>query len=161
MSARQLVLRQRAELLHALCCGGSSEGLESVLDLLLSWGMLFWEDYQNVRVPGCALCADTRVLLDLVYTKGDETCLLLLVAFKQLLSCLIATTPVRERRRLKVMHPPIHNPTKPVRRLIDRIEGALEFLLNTGSFTPSDCDEVQLLVFTPSQQVTNRTLRPV
>ena len=30
-------------------------------------------------------------------------------------SCLIATTPVRarERRRLKVMRPPIHNPTKP------------------------------------------------
>ena len=83
MSARQLVLRQRAELLNALCCGGSSEGLESVLDLLLSWGMLFWEDYQNVLVPCRSLCANTRVLLDLVYTKGDETCRLLLAAFKQ------------------------------------------------------------------------------
>ncbi|XP_038849560.1 nucleotide-binding oligomerization domain-containing protein 2 isoform X2 [Salvelinus namaycush] len=167
MSARQLVLRQRAELLGALCCGGSSEGLESVLDLLLSWGMLFWEDYQNVRVPGRALCANTRVLLDLVYTKGDETCQLLLAAFKQVLpeaqraglsfgNCRTADLE-NTRDDTKELHGTAIQTLQTdrpglVRRLKDHIEGALEVLLHTGSFTPSDCDEVQLLVYTPSQQ---------
>ncbi|KAJ7994908.1 hypothetical protein DPEC_G00254390 [Dallia pectoralis] len=164
MTAQQLILRQRGELLSALCCGGSSEGLESVLDLLMAWGVLAWEDYQSTRLPGSlALCARTRELLDLVYIKGDVACRMFLAAFKQVLpdaqkaginfgnSCIVDLEvqnelPCRAIQTLQADRPSL------VRKLRGSIEGALEVLLDTGSFTPLDCDGVQLPVYTPSQQ---------
>ncbi|XP_026150047.1 nucleotide-binding oligomerization domain-containing protein 2 isoform X2 [Mastacembelus armatus] len=52
MFAQDLVLKQRTEILHALCSSGSTEHLEKVLDILLAQGELTWEDYHNLRIPG-------------------------------------------------------------------------------------------------------------
>uniref|UniRef100_A0A8C7VY14 PPFIA binding protein 1b n=1 Tax=Oncorhynchus mykiss TaxID=8022 RepID=A0A8C7VY14_ONCMY len=55
-----------------------------------------------------------------------------------LLSCLIATTPVRarERRWLKVMRPPIHNPTKPHCFLTQRASNPEASRTNVSEETP-------------------------
>ena len=55
-----------------------------------------------------------------------------------LLSCLIATTPVRarERRRLKTMRPPKHNPTKPHCFLTQRASNPEASRTNVSEETP-------------------------
>jgi len=85
MSAPELVLTRRAEIVHALCSGGSAEPLEQVLDLLLSRGQLQEEEYHSVQAPGRALYACARQLLDLVSAKGADACALLCAALAQAL----------------------------------------------------------------------------
>ncbi|KAI4891462.1 hypothetical protein NFI96_012354 [Prochilodus magdalenae] len=153
MSGQQLLLRQRAELLEALCCGGTSEPLDCVLDLLLSWGTLVWEDYQCVRGPAKPLCSNARDLLDLVYTKGDEACCLLLAAFEQVLPEAQKAGLCFGKSYSHVIQALLTDRPALVRRVRDRIDGALDALMEAGSFTSKDCDEVLLPVYTPSQKV--------
>lgn len=163
MTAQELVLRQRAELLRALCSNGSAEGLNSVLDLLLAQGALVWEDYQNVLLPGRALYTNARQLLDLVYTKGVDACGQFLAALSQVLpeaqrvglcfgECCIDLEDTWEPSGTATQTLLTDRPSLIV-SLRGCIEGALRVLLETGSFTSTDCDEVQLPVLTPSQQV--------
>ncbi|KAL2088379.1 hypothetical protein ACEWY4_015278 [Coilia grayii] len=161
MSAQQLVLRQRAELVRTLCCGGTSEPLESVLDLLLSWGAFVWEDYLNVCGPGKALCSRTRELLDLTYSKGDSACSSLLTAFSHVLpdaqknnlnlgafcavqnaqeTPLCATLTLLSDRRVLVA------------KLRNCVTEALDVLVQKGLLTSPECEEIQLPVYTASQQ---------
>lgn len=162
MNTTELVLRQRAELVRALCCGGTSEGLESILDLLLSWGVLVWEDYLSVCVGGKALSYRTRELLDLVYSKGDTACGLLLAAFSQVLpdaqknnlsfgECSADKnylgTPISATQKLLNDRPGL------VTKLRNCVEGALDVLFEQGFLTSSECEEIQLPVYTSSQQV--------
>ncbi|KAL0188883.1 hypothetical protein M9458_015982, partial [Cirrhinus mrigala] len=77
MSAQQLVLKQRAELL--------TEPLDCVLDLLLAWEVLIWEDYLSIRVAEKPLYSNVRQLLDVVYEKGEDACSLLLAVMNQVL----------------------------------------------------------------------------
>lgn len=165
MCAQQLVLRQRTELLGALCCGGTSEPLDSVLDLLLSWDVLVWEDYHNVQGPAKPLCSKTRDLLDLVYTKGEEACSLLLAAFDQVLPeaqkaglCFgksisgrkdIKKTPSSASEALLIDRPTL------VKKIRDHLDGVLDALMKAGCFTSQDCDEVLLPIYTRSQKVSN------
>ncbi|KAL7831217.1 hypothetical protein SRHO_G00307200 [Serrasalmus rhombeus] len=163
MSGQQLVLKQRAELLGALCCGGTAEPLDCVLDLLLSWGILVWEDYQIIQGSARPLCSNARDLLDLVYGKGEEACCLLLAAFEQVLpeaqkaglyfgkansvGSYGKWTPTTSSQALLTDRPAL------VRKLRDHIDGALDALLEAGCFISKDCDEVLLPVYTPSQKV--------
>lgn len=165
MCAQQLVLRQRTELLGALCCGGTAEPLDSVLDLLLSWDVLVWEDYHNIQGSSKPICSKTRELLDLVYTKGDDACSLLLAAFNQVLPeaqkvglCFgkvnstqrdIKKTPTSACEALLIDRPAL------VKKIRDHLDGVLDALVEAGCFTSQDCDEVQLPVYTPSQKVSN------
>ncbi|XP_076143041.1 nucleotide-binding oligomerization domain-containing protein 2 isoform X1 [Alosa pseudoharengus] len=161
MSA-QLVLRQRAELVQALCCGGTQEGLESILDLLLSCGALVWEDYLSVCVAGKTLCCRTRELLDLVYSKGEIACCHLLAAFSQVL-------PDAQKNNLSfgkcsdVQHFQEMPTSATLTLLSDRpgmvtklrhcVDGALDVLFEQGFLTSSECEGIQLPVYTSSQQV--------
>uniref|UniRef100_A0A8B9J9Y8 Nucleotide binding oligomerization domain containing 2 n=1 Tax=Astyanax mexicanus TaxID=7994 RepID=A0A8B9J9Y8_ASTMX len=163
MSGQQLVLRQRTELLGALCCGGTVEPLDCVLDLLLSWGVIVWEDYLSVREPAKPLCSSARELLDLVYNKGEESCLLLLSAFKQVLPdaqkaglCFgksFAAGKDAKRTSTNASQTLMTDRPALVRKIRDHIDGVLEALVNAGCFTSKDCDEVMLPVYTPSQKV--------
>lgn len=170
MCAQQLVLRQRAELLGRLCCGGTAEPLDSVLDLLLSWDVLVWEDYHNVQGLTIPLCSKTRELLDLVYNKGEEACSLLLAAFDQVLPesqkaglCFgkgnsgrtdIKRTPKSATEALLIDRPAL------VKKIQDHLDGVLDALMDAGCFTSQDCDEVLLPVYTCSQKVSNRSDQP-
>uniref|UniRef100_A0AAU7YF16 NOD2 n=1 Tax=Tachysurus fulvidraco TaxID=1234273 RepID=A0AAU7YF16_TACFU len=163
MCAKQLVLRQRTELLGALCCGFTAEPLDCVIDLLLSWDVLIWEDYHNVQCLTKPLCSKTRDLLDLVYTKGEQACSLLLAAFDQVLPeaqkaglCLgkghlklgdSKKTPTSAIEALLVDRPAL------VKKIRDHVDGVLDALMEAGCFTSQDCDEVMLPVYTLSQKV--------
>ncbi|XP_030622080.1 nucleotide-binding oligomerization domain-containing protein 2 [Chanos chanos] len=163
MSALQLVLKQRPALLRALCCGGTSEPFECVLDLLLSRGILVWEDYQSVQIPTRPLTSNVRDLLDLVYTKGEEACSLLLAAVGQVLpeaqkadlsfgkfSSMILDSRGPSTRSIQTL---LADRPALVQNCREHIDGALEVLLETGCLSTKDCDEIQLPVYTPSQQV--------
>lgn len=163
MFVQELVLKQRTEILHALCSSGSAEHLERVLDILLAQGELIWEDYQNIQVPGRALYTNARQLLDLVYTKGVDTCGLFLAALKQVLpeeqgaglSFSGRCSNLEEKKEYQTTSTQTLLTQRPslVSQLQGCIDGALEALVISGHFTSADCDEVRLPIHTPSQQV--------
>nr|XP_019935411.1 PREDICTED: nucleotide-binding oligomerization domain-containing protein 2 [Paralichthys olivaceus] len=162
MFAQELVLKQRTEILHALCSSGSAERLERVLDLLLAQGELVWEEYQNIQVPGRALYTNARHLLDLVYTKGVDTCEIFLTALKKVVpeeqgaafsssgGCLDlekkGACQSTATQTLLIRRPSL------IGKLQDCIDGALEALTVSGNFTSEDCDDIRLPIHTPSQQ---------
>ncbi|KAM7423730.1 hypothetical protein PAMA_000208 [Pampus argenteus] len=162
MFAQELVLKQRAQILHALCSSGSAEHLERVLDVLLAQGELIWEDYQNIQVQGRALYTNVRQLLDLVYTKGVATCEFFLAALKQVLpeaqragisfsgGCSNLVT-IEESQNTST-HTLLTQRPSLVSKLQSCIDGALEALVESGHFTSGDCDEVLLPVHPPSHQ---------
>uniref|UniRef100_A0A9J7YAF6 Nucleotide-binding oligomerization domain containing 2 n=1 Tax=Cyprinus carpio carpio TaxID=630221 RepID=A0A9J7YAF6_CYPCA len=161
MSTPQLILKQRAELLAVLCGGGSAEPLDCVLDLLLAWEVLVWEDYLSIQVAEKALNYKVRQLLDVVYDKGEDACSCLLAAMNQVLpeeqkaglcfgeECAVVGKNRPDTATLTLL---ADRPVL-VRKLRDNIDGALNVLLTTDCFTIKDCDVVQLPVYTPSQQV--------
>ncbi|KAM9366861.1 nucleotide-binding oligomerization domain-containing protein 2 [Symphorus nematophorus] len=162
MFAQELVLKRRTEILHALCSSGSAEHLERVLDVLLAQGELTWEDYQNIQVPGRALYANARQLLDLVYTKGVDTCGVFFAAFKQVLpeaqgvglsfSGCCSNLEEKEEFQSTFTQTLVTQRPNLVSKLQGRTDGALEALVKSGHFTSADCDEVRLPIHTPSQQ---------
>ncbi|XP_033474347.1 nucleotide-binding oligomerization domain-containing protein 2 [Epinephelus lanceolatus] len=162
MFVQELVLKQRTEILHALCSSGSAEHLEQVLDILLSQGELIWEDYQNVQVPGRALYTNARQLLDLVRAKGVDTCELFLAALKQVLpeaqradlsfsGCCLNLEEKKEYQSTSTQTLLTQRPSL-VNKLQGCIDGALNALVTSEYFTSADCDEVRLPIHTPSQQ---------
>ncbi|XP_028812163.1 nucleotide-binding oligomerization domain-containing protein 2 [Denticeps clupeoides] len=162
MSAQKLVLSQRAELVQALSRGGTAEGVDCVLDLLISWGVLLWEDYVCACVANKPLSTRTRDLLDLVYEKGERACELLLCAFCQVLpeaqktglefgKCVSVVKDDREPSTMATETLLCHRPFL-VSRLRDHVDGALEHLLGRGCLTSADREEIQLPVYTSSQQ---------
>ncbi|XP_070819249.1 nucleotide-binding oligomerization domain-containing protein 2 [Chaetodon trifascialis] len=162
MFVQELVLKQRTEILHALCSSGSAENLERVLDILLAEGELIWEDYQNIQVPGRALYTNARQLLDLVYTKGVETCGFFLAALKQVLpeaqefglslSGCCSYLEEKEDHQSTSAQTLLSQRPSLVSKLQGCIDGALEALIVSGHFTSADCNEVRLPIHTPSQQ---------
>lgn len=162
MFVQELVLKQRAEILHALCSSGSAEHLERVLDILLAQEALIWEDYQNIQVPGRALYTNARQLLDLVYTKGVDSCGLLLAALKQVLpeeqgtglsfSGWCSNLEEKEEYQSSSTQTLVTQRPSLVSKLQGCIDGALKTLVGSGHFTSAECDEVRLPIHTPSQQ---------
>ncbi|XP_041820256.1 nucleotide-binding oligomerization domain-containing protein 2 isoform X2 [Chelmon rostratus] len=162
MFVQELVLKQRTEILHALCSSGSAEHLERVLDILLAKGELMWEDYQNIQVPGRALYTNARQLLDLVYAKGVDSCGFFLAAFKQVLpevqgvglplsGCCSNLEEKEENQSTSAQTLLTQRPSL-VSKLQGCIDGALEALVISGHFTSAECNEVSLPIHTPSQQ---------
>lgn len=160
---QDVVLKERPAILDALCTCGSSEHLEQVLDFLLAQGQLTWEDYQNVQVSGRALYTNARQLLDLVYTKGAETCGVFLRALAQVLpesqglglSPPASCGPPEDGKEWESTS--CHRLLSQRPRLVEKLQGcisdALETLTQSGHFSSLDCDQVRLSVHTPSQQV--------
>ncbi|KAM8894218.1 nucleotide-binding oligomerization domain-containing protein 2 isoform 2-T2 [Spinachia spinachia] len=163
MSAQELLLRQRTQILHALCSSGSAEHLDQVLDILLSRGELAPEDYQSIQVPGRALYTNGRRLLDLLHAKGVDACALFYAALKQVLpggqgaACSFpgfcssggekeGNYPSTCAQALLTQRPSL------VSELQGRVEDALHSLVITGHFSSADCNDVRLPIYTPSQQ---------
>lgn len=163
MFAQEVVLKQRIEILNALCSGGSAEHLERVLDILLASGTLMWEDYQNIKVQARPLYDNVRQLLDLVYIKGVNTCELFLAALKQVLpevqvaslrfsGCSSNRGQAEESQGTSTQTLLTQRPGL-VNKLQGCIDGALQALHESGQLTLADCNDVQLPLHTPSQQV--------
>uniref|UniRef100_A0A3P9MML7 Nucleotide binding oligomerization domain containing 2 n=1 Tax=Oryzias latipes TaxID=8090 RepID=A0A3P9MML7_ORYLA len=156
------LLKQRTEILRALCSGGSAEHLESILDILVAQEEITWEDYQNVQVTGRPLNSNARNLLDLVYTKGADTCELFLAALKQILpkeqgaglcflehSSTLDELEVTQRTWTETV---LKRRPSLVWKLQGSVHDAVEALVESGHFSSADANEVLLPVYTPSQQ---------
>ncbi|XP_060041552.1 nucleotide-binding oligomerization domain-containing protein 2 isoform X2 [Erinaceus europaeus] len=153
MCTQEAFQAQRSELL-GLLVSGSLEGFESVLDWLLSWGVLSWEDYEGLSLLGQPLSRSARHLLDTVWSKGAWGCERLIAAVNEaqadsqvleLPSCWNphSSHPARDLQS--------HRPAV-IRRLYSRVEGVLEQARQQGFISRYECDEIRLPIFTASQR---------
>ncbi|XP_039736777.1 nucleotide-binding oligomerization domain-containing protein 2 isoform X2 [Pteropus medius] len=153
MCAQEAFQAQRSQLV-GLLVSGSLEGFESVLDWLLSWDVLSWEDYEGLSVLGQPLSHLARRLLDTVWNKGAWACEQLLAAVQETRADSRSSKlhghwdphsshPVRDLRS--------HRPAI-VRRLYSHVEGVLDRAQERGFVSPYECDEIRLPVFTSSQR---------
>ncbi|XP_028357723.2 nucleotide-binding oligomerization domain-containing protein 2 [Phyllostomus discolor] len=153
MCTQEAFRAQRSQLVELLV-SGSLEGFESVLDWLLSWEVLSWEDYEGLRLPGQPLSHLARRLLDTVWSKGAWGC-------EQLVQALQEAQADRQSPKGRghwdphSPHPArdlrCHRPAI-VRRLYGHVEGVLELAQARGFISPYECDEIRLPIFTSSQR---------
>lgn len=152
---------QRSQLV-ALLVSESLEGFESILDWLLSWQVLSWEDYEGLSLPGQPLSHSARRLLDTVWNKGDWGCQKLLEAVQEaqadrhtleLHGCWDTHSP-HPARDLQSRRPAI------VRGLYNHVEAVLERAREGGFLSQYECDEIRLPIFTSSQRVSCGLCQP-
>ncbi|XP_052584343.1 nucleotide-binding oligomerization domain-containing protein 2 isoform X6 [Peromyscus californicus insignis] len=144
---------QRSQLV-ALLVSESLEGFESILDWLLSWEVLSWEDYEGLSLPGQPLSHSARRLLDTVWNKGDWGCQKLLEAVQEAqanshtleLHVCWGTHSLHPTRDLQSHRPAI------VRGLYNHVEAVLEQAREGGFLSQYECDEIRLPIFTSSQR---------
>ncbi|KAG2470291.1 NOD2 protein, partial [Polypterus senegalus] len=160
MCAQHLIRSQRVQLIKALS-EGSVDSFESVLDHLLAWQIVCGEEYESLSTTTRSLSASTRDLLDLVESKGELACRSLLTALGQVLPC-------TQRRELPLenFRDLLHEEYVPtsatetlqrqrpqmVRMLHGHIAAILQALLEGGTFTCFETEEIQLPIYTSSQQ---------
>ncbi|XP_036131237.1 nucleotide-binding oligomerization domain-containing protein 2 [Molossus molossus] len=153
MCAQDTFQAQRSQLV-GLLVSGSLEGFESVLDWLLSWEVLSWEEYEGLSLLGQPLSHSARRLLDTVWSKGAWGCEQLLAAVQAVRAESQSPAPgglwdpdsAQPARDLQRHRPAI------VRRLYGRVEGVLDLAQGQGFISPYECDEIRLPVFTSSQR---------
>lgn len=154
MCTQEAFQAQRSQLV-GLLVSGSLEGFESVLDWLLSWDVLSWEDYEGLSVLGQPLSHLARRLLDTVWNKGTWACEQLLAAVQEARADSPSPKP-RDHWDPHSSHPArdlqSHRPAI-VRRLYSHVEGVLDRAQERGFVSPYECDEIRLPVFTSSQRV--------
>ncbi|XP_073912115.1 nucleotide-binding oligomerization domain-containing protein 2 isoform X2 [Castor canadensis] len=144
---------QRSQLV-ALLVSGSLEGFESILDWLLSWEVLSWEDYEGLHLPGQPLSHLARSLLDTVWNKGSWGCQKLIAAVQRAQAdghppefhgCWDPHS-LHPARDLQSHRPAV------VRRLYNHVEAVLDLAREQGFLSQYECDEVRLPIFTSSQR---------
>ncbi|XP_051024677.1 nucleotide-binding oligomerization domain-containing protein 2 isoform X1 [Acomys russatus] len=144
---------QRSQLV-ALLVSGSLEGFESILDWLLSWDVLSWEDYEGLSLPGQPLSHSARRLLDTVCNKGAWGCQKLLEAIQEA-QANSHTFELHECWDPHSLHPTRdlqnHRPAI-VRRLYNHVDAVLELAREGGFLSQYECDEIRLPIFTSSQR---------
>lgn len=134
--------------------GGSVENFEGVLDYLLSWEVLTWEDYENVSIRGYGVSRLARALLDILWNKGDQGYELLVAALEEV-GKTRQPTEVEQLQVEELSEPSVylrkHRPVI-VRKIHGQVEGTLKYLLDANCISKYECDEVQLPMYTRSQQ---------
>ncbi|XP_048461781.1 nucleotide-binding oligomerization domain-containing protein 2 isoform X2 [Rhincodon typus] len=160
MNADQLLKVQRHKFITILG-RVSVEVFESILDHLLAWDLLSWEEYEHVKSPG-VLSRSSRNLLDIVTFKGTRACELFILALEdvihssQLTDLILGSYKPPEETPESLSSLPSqtlqnHRPNI-VRKLHGHVAAVLEILHRYGHFSKYECDEVQLPIYTPSQQ---------
>ncbi|XP_006207915.1 nucleotide-binding oligomerization domain-containing protein 2 [Vicugna pacos] len=153
MCSHEAFQAQRSQLVELLV-SGSLEGFESILDWLLSWEVLSWEDYEGFSLLGQPLSHLARRLLDTVWNKGAWGCEQLITAVQkaqadsqppELSGCWDPHSP-HPARDLQRHRPAI------VRRLYTHVEGVLDRTQERGFISQYESDEIRLPIFTSSQR---------
>ncbi|XP_037671622.1 nucleotide-binding oligomerization domain-containing protein 2 [Choloepus didactylus] len=144
---------QRSRLV-GLLISGSLEGFENVLDWLLSWEVLSWEDYESLSLLGQPLSLLARRLLDTVWSKGAWGGEQLIAAIQEAQAD--GKTPElcgrwdphspHPARELQSHRPAI------IRRLYGHVEGVLGLAREQGFISQYECDGIRLPIFTSSQR---------
>ncbi|KAM6176188.1 nucleotide-binding oligomerization domain-containing protein 2 [Erethizon dorsatum] len=153
MSSQEAFQAQRSQLV-GLLVSGSLEGFESILDWLLSWEVLSWEEYEGLCLLGQPLSHVARRLLDTVWNKGSWGCQKLLEAVQE------AQTDSQPPELHDSWDPHSCHPTRDlqrhrpaiVRRLYSHVEDVLAVARERGFVSQYECDEIRLPIFTASQR---------
>lgn len=154
MCAQEAFQAQRSQLVELLV-SGSLEGFESILDWLLSWEVLSWEDYEGLSLLGQPLSHLARRLLDTVWNKGTWGCEQLIAAVQE------AQADSQSPKLCDHWDPHSPHPAQDlrshrpaiVRRLYSHVEGVLDLAKERGFISLYECDEIRLPIFTSSQRV--------
>ncbi|KAM5133415.1 nucleotide-binding oligomerization domain-containing protein 2 isoform 1-T2 [Callospermophilus lateralis] len=153
MCSQEAIQAQRSHLV-GLLVSGSLEGFESILDWLLSWEVLSWEDYESLSLPGQPLSRLARCLLDTVGNKGAWGCEKLVAALQEAQAGGQSPEPrggwdphsLHPARDLQSHRPAI------VRRLYSHVEAVLDLVRERGFISQYECDDIRLPIFTSSQR---------
>lgn len=152
MCTQEAFQAQRAQLVQQLI-SGSLEGFESILDWLLAWGVLSWEEYEGLRLLGQPLSQLARHLLDTVWKKGAWGCEQLIAALQKAQT----HSKAPELPDSWNLHSPCHDlqSHRPViiRRLYSHVDDVLERAQEQGFVSKYECDEIRLPILTSSQRV--------
>ncbi|XP_048211585.1 nucleotide-binding oligomerization domain-containing protein 2 isoform X4 [Perognathus longimembris pacificus] len=153
MCSREEFQAQRSQLV-ALLVSGSLEGFECILDWLLSWEVLSWEDYEGLRLLGQPLSHSARCLLDMIWSKGAWACEKLITAIQE------AQASSHSPKVHACWNPHSRQPTQDlqshrpavVRKLYGHVEAVLDLAQERGFLSQYECDEIRLPIFTSSQR---------
>ncbi|XP_021116579.1 nucleotide-binding oligomerization domain-containing protein 2 isoform X3 [Heterocephalus glaber] len=153
MNSQEAFQAQRSQLV-GLLVSGSLEGFERILDWLLCWEVLSWEEYEGLCLPGQPLSHVARRLLDTVWNKGSWGCQKLFEAVQE--------------AQADSQPPELHNSWDPhsghpaqdllnhrpaiVRKLYGHVEDVLAVARERGFISQYECDEIRLPIFTASQR---------
>ncbi|XP_010627527.1 nucleotide-binding oligomerization domain-containing protein 2 isoform X3 [Fukomys damarensis] len=153
MNSREAFQAQRSQLV-GLLVSGSLEGFESILDWLLSWEVLSWEEYEGLRLLGQPLSQVARRLLDTIWNKGSWGCQKFFAAVQQAQAD--SQSPEQhDSWDLHSGHPARdllnHRPAI-VRKLYSHVEDVLAVARERGFISQYECDEIRLPIFTASQR---------
>ncbi|XP_053438138.1 nucleotide-binding oligomerization domain-containing protein 2 [Nycticebus coucang] len=153
MCSQEALQAQRSQLVRLLV-SGSLEGFESILDCLLSWEVLSWEEYEGLCVLGQPLSHSARCLLDTVWSKGAWGCEKLIAAVREAQAS-TQSLELHDCWDPHSLHPAqdlqSHRPVI-VRRLYSHVEGVLDLARERGFVSQYECDEIRLPIFTSSQR---------
>ncbi|KAM4614580.1 nucleotide-binding oligomerization domain-containing protein 2 [Discoglossus pictus] len=152
MCAHQLLNTQRAHLVTTL--SRSVETYESLLDYLLAWDVLTWEEHETVSVVGQPLSKLSRELLDIVSCKSDQNCSLFIDALKEAekvhseeKSCLQAPEDLCQLAKyLQKERPHI------VRIIHNYVDSVFQQLLEQNCISKYEAGAIQLPIFSTSQK---------
>uniref|UniRef100_A0A8C8ZVU3 Nucleotide binding oligomerization domain containing 2 n=1 Tax=Prolemur simus TaxID=1328070 RepID=A0A8C8ZVU3_PROSS len=153
MCSQEAFQAQRSQLV-GLLVSGSLEGFESILDWLLSWEVLSWEEYEGLSLLRQPLSQSARRLLDTVWNKGAWGCEKLTAAVREAQAD-SQSPELRDGWDPHSLHPArdlqSHRPVI-VRRLYRHVEGVLDLARERGFLSQYECDEIRLPIFTSSQR---------
>ncbi|XP_063801393.1 nucleotide-binding oligomerization domain-containing protein 2 isoform X2 [Pseudophryne corroboree] len=153
MSSLQTVQAKRDHLVSKLA-EGSREKYEYLLDHLLSWNVLNWEDYAAVSLVSSPLSNLVRHLLDVITCKGETDCKHFLDAFRKVENashedevCLQVPEDVSHPcQYLQSQRPRV------VRLLCNYISAISQQLVERGYVSKFEIEEIQLLIFSSPQK---------
>ncbi|XP_053305528.1 nucleotide-binding oligomerization domain-containing protein 2 [Spea bombifrons] len=154
MSALQSVITKRDHFVSILAFGGSREKYESLLDYLLSWEVLNWEEYEKVSILGQPLSSLVRELLDILTCKGEDGCRLFLDALDEMANgphedgnCL--HTPEDLSKVLSYLR---RERPRIVRKIHNHIDEIFNHLVTQDCMSKYEADSLQLPIYSPSQK---------
>ncbi|XP_053555491.1 nucleotide-binding oligomerization domain-containing protein 2 [Bombina bombina] len=152
MSAQQLISIQRSQLVATLG-GGSVETFERLLDYLLSWDVLTWEEYENVSVVGHPLSKLVRDLLDIICCKCEENCSLFNDALTEAEKVHVELSPLKAPEDLSQLTQHLQKQRPQIVRIIHNyVDSVFQHLLEHDCISKYEAEAIRLPIFSTSQQ---------
>ncbi|XP_068117675.1 nucleotide-binding oligomerization domain-containing protein 2 [Hyperolius riggenbachi] len=147
-------VQAKREYLVSTLARGSVDKYECLLDELLSQDVLNWEEYQICTLVGQPLSSLVRSLLDNITCKGEAYCRTFLDVFNR-----IETSPCDEPSQLRAFRDPLEpshylHTERPriVPKIRNYVSAISQQLLKHGYVSDPDIDDIQLPIYSPSQQ---------
>ncbi|XP_041446062.1 nucleotide-binding oligomerization domain-containing protein 2 isoform X2 [Xenopus laevis] len=153
MCSLQYVSTHRDQLVSTLT-GWSMDKYESLLDYLISWDALSWEEHGDANVVGHPLSKLVRDLLDVIVCKGENACTSFIDAVSaaekapsENITCIsLPKDHSQLLLYLQCVRPHI------VRLIHNHVDVVLQHLLQHGCVSKYEIDFIHLPIYSPSQK---------